>query len=173
MMSIQIISNGSQHMACSQYGPNWAGPDGDRLTVLIALLKEIPAQSINLNGFDEHLEYPPSVNVQAIIEASTSWVVDETANNYLHTDKEAYCVAISQSTDVPNWPEFETKEYDKTMQDDLNIQWKIEVEGVSQGAYVSQAQHTISVPSRLGLKAQICNQIVIYKYGGWIQKSNT
>ena len=82
-------------MACSQYGPNWAGPDGDRLTVLIALLKELPAQSVNLNGFVEHLEYPPSVNVQAIIEASTPWVVDENATNYLHTDKEAYCVAIS------------------------------------------------------------------------------
>lgn len=162
MMSIQIISNGSQHMACSQYGPNWAGPDGDRLTVLIALLKELPAQSVNLNSFDEHLEYPPSVNVQAIIEASTPWVVDENATNYLHTDKEAYCVAISQSTDVPNWPDFETKEYDKTMQDDLNVQWNIEVEGVSQGAYVSQAQHTISVPSRLGLKAQIDGQRLIW-----------
>ena len=102
------------------------------------------------------------MNVQAIIEASTPWVVDENATNYLHTDKEAYCVAISQSTDVPNWPEFETKEYDKTMQDDLNVQWKIEVEGVSQGAYVSQAQHTISVPSRLGLKAQIDGERLIW-----------
>jgi len=162
MMPIQIISNGSQHMACSQYGPNWAGPDGDRLTVLIALLKEIPAESINLNGFEEHLEYPPSVSVQAIIEASTSWIVDEDTGMYLHTDKEAFCVAVSPSKDVPNWPEFETQEYDKTMQTELNDQWKIEVEGVSQGAYVSQAQHTISVPSRLGLKAQIDGERMVW-----------
>ena len=41
------------------------------------------------------------------------------------------------------------------MKSQLDDQWKIEVEGVSQGAYVSQAQHMIATPSRLGLKAQI------------------
>ena len=149
-------------MACSQYGPNWAGPDGDRLTILIALMKEIPAGSINLNGFEDYLEFSPSVPVQAIIEASTSWLVEEGAGFYLHTDMEGRCVAITQSEEKPHWPEFATKEYDQSMQDELNVQWQIEVDGVSQGAYVSQAQHTISIPSRLGLKAQIDGERLIW-----------
>ena len=149
-------------MACSQYGPNWAGPDGDRLTLLIALLKEIPAESINLNRFEEYLEYPPSVGVQAIIEASTSWIVDGDAGIYLHADKETCYVAITPSPEVPDWPTFASKEYDETIQQKLDVQWKIEVEGVSQGAYVSQAQHTISTPSRLGLEAQIDGERLVW-----------
>ena len=70
-------------------------------------------------------------------------------------------VAITTSQDEPTWPSFDATPYDEDMKDQLVQQWQIEVEGVSQGAYVSQAQHTIATPSRLGLKAQIdCQQLV-------------
>ena len=154
-MSIQVFSQGNEHYACSHYGPQWAGPDGDRLTILLALLKERPSGTINLHMFEESLDYPPSVSVREIVESSTEWNVDEEASVYLHTSQNEYIVAIRTSKDQPKWPTFDAVTYDLELRSQLDEQWEIEVEGVSQGAYVSQAQHTIATPSRLGLKAQV------------------
>ena len=154
-MPAQIYSDGNQHFACSQYGPKWPGHDGDRITILLALLKELPVGTINLNGFDEHLEFTPSVALQEIIKAGTNWDVKGDASFYLHAHQSDYIVALTDSEDEPNWPPFDSLEYDFQVQRQLQHQWTVEVEGVSQGAYVSQAQHMLSIPSRLGLKAQI------------------
>lgn len=162
MMQIATLSDGEAHFACSQYGGNWAGPDGDRLTILLGLLKQLPASSLNLQTFENFLDFPPSVSVRNIIEASTDWCVDDQASLYLHASKSHYVVAITTSQDEPNWPSFDATPYDKDMKDQLDQQWKIEVEGVSQGAYVSQAQHTIATPSRLGLKAQVDHQQLVW-----------
>lgn len=154
-MSIAIISNGDEHFASSHYGGLWAGPDGDRLTILLALLKQLPAGTVNIHTFEDFLDFSPSVSVQEIIESSTDWRVDDEAEMYIHSNKSNYIVAITSSKDEPTWPLFDSIPYDEDMKSQLKDQWKIEVEGVSQGAYVSQAQHTIATPSRLGLKAQI------------------
>ena len=154
-MSIAIISNGDEHFASSHYGGLWAGPDGDRLTILLALLRQLPAGTVNIHTFEDFLDFSPSVSVQEIIESSTDWRVDDEAEMYIHSNKSNYIVAITSSKDEPTWPLFDSIPYDEDMKSQLEDQWKIEVEGVSQGAYVSQAQHTIATPSRLGLKAQI------------------
>jgi uncharacterized OB-fold protein len=162
MMPITISSDGEDHFACSQYGGNWAGPDGDRLTILLGLLKQLPAGSINLHTFENFLDFTPSVSVQDIIESSTEWNVHDQASSYLHASKSHYIVAITASQDEPDWPSFDATPYDKDMKNELDEQWKIEVEGVSQGAYVSQAQHTIATPSRLGLKAQVDHERLVW-----------
>ena len=154
-MSIAIISNGDEHFASSHYGGVWAGPDGDRLTILLALLKQLPAGTVNIHTFEDFLDFSSSVSVQEIIESSTDWRVDDEAEMYIHSNKSDYIVAITASEDEPTWPSFDSIPYDEDMKSQLEDQWKIEVEGVSQGAYVSQAQHTIATPSRLGLRAQI------------------
>jgi len=154
MMSIAIMSNGDEHFACSHYGRLWAGPDGDRLTILLDLLKQLPAGTVNIHTFEDFLDFSPSVSVQEIIESSTDWCVVDEAEMYIHSNKSNYIVAITTSEDEPTWPSFDSTPYDEDMKSQLEDQWKIEVEGVSQGAYVSQAQHTIATPSRLGLKAQ-------------------
>ena len=161
-MSIAILSNDQGHFACSQYGGDWAGPDGDRFTILLGLLKQLPAGSLNLHTFEDFLEFIPSVSVRDIIESSTEWRIDNQASFYLHASKSSYIVAITTSQDEPNWPSFDATLYDKDMKDQLDQQWKIEVEGVSQGAYVSQAQHLIATPSRLGLKAQVDHKQLVW-----------
>jgi len=161
-MQILTSSNGEEHFACSKYGGDWAGPDGDRLTILLGLLKQLPAGSLNLHTFEDFLIFTPSVSVRDIIESSTEWRIDEQASLYLHANKSSYIVALTTSQDEPKWPFFDAKPYDKEMKDQLDQQWKIEVEGVSQGAYVSQAQHTIATPSRLGLKAQVDHEQLVW-----------
>ena len=161
-MPLATFSDGNNHFACSQYGGDWAGPDGDRLTILLGLLKQLPAGSLNLHTFEDFLEFTPSVSIRDIIESSTDWHIDDEASFYLHASMSNYIVAITTSQDEPNWPSFDTTSYDEGMKEQLQQQWKIEVEGVSQGAYVSQAQHTIATPSRLGLKAQVDRQQLVW-----------
>lgn len=161
-MPLATFSDGNNHFACSQYGGDWAGPDGDRLTILLGLLKQLPAGSLNLHTFEDFLEFTPSVSIRDIIESSTDWHIDDEASFYLHASMSDYIVAITTSQDEPNWPSFDTTSYDEGMKEQLQQQWKIEVEGVSQGAYVSQAQHTIATPSRLGLKAQVDRQQLVW-----------
>ena len=141
---------------------DWAGPDGDRLTILLGFLKQLPAGSLNLHTFEDFLEFTPSVSVRDIIESSTDWRIDDEASFYLHASMSNYIVAVTTSRDEPNWPSFDTTSYDEEMKEQLQHQWKNEVEGVSQGAYVSQAQHTIASPSRLGLKAQVDRQQLVW-----------
>ena len=161
-MSIAIQSSDEGHFACSQYGGDWAGPDGDRLTILLGLLKQLPSDSLNLQNFEDFLDFTPSVSVRDIIESSTEWRIDDQASLYLHASISSYIVAITTSQDEPTWPSFDAKSYDMDMKNQLIQQWKIEVEGVSQGAYVSQAQHTIAIPSRLGLRAQLDRQQLVW-----------
>ena len=161
-MPLATFSDGNNHFACSQYGGDWAGPDGDRLTILLGLLKQLPAGSLNLHTFEDFLEFTPSVSIRDIIESSTDWHIDDEASFYLHASMSDYIVAITTSQDEPNWPSFDTTSYDEGMKEQLQQQWKTEVEGVSQGAYVSQAQHTIATPSRLGLKAQVDRQQLVW-----------
>ncbi len=153
-MSIQVISNENNHFACSKYGRGWAGPDGDRLTLALALLKQLPPAQIDLNSFHEQMEFTSSISVQEIIEVSTDWTVQEGASTHLHAHHEGYVVAVSDSKEAPEWPDFAAIDYSFEMKEELEIQWREEVAGVSQGAYVSQAQHMISSSSRLGLVAQ-------------------
>ena len=48
------------------------------------------------------------------------------------------------------------------LKDELQAQWSTEVVGVSQGAFVSQAQHLIASPARLGLLAQDDNGRMVW-----------
>ena len=154
-MSIQRISNQDGHFACSNYGQQWAGPDGDRLTLALALLKQLLPETIALNSFADHLEYTPSVSIDEIIQLSTGWIIDEDASLQLHAHRKGFVVAITESKEEPQWPDFETTEIPVETQNELNEQWHAEVSGVSQGAYVSQAQHVLASSSRLGLMAQV------------------
>lgn len=158
---MQIVSNDDGHFACSEYGKDWAGPDGDRLTIAITLLKQLPADRVSINSFESLIEFTPSVSIQEIIQMSTNWTVDEGAGTHLHAHSENYLVAVTSSTDEPIWPVFsENNESDS--REELVQQWKTEVNGVSQGAYVSQAQHIVASSSRLGLKAQIDQDRVVW-----------
>lgn len=154
LIPMQTVSNNNGDFACSQYGEDWAGPDGDRLTLAIALLKQLPSGSININSFESRLDFPTSVGIQELIEASTNWTVNEDSQSYLHGHSDSYLVAITSTNEEPIWPSFSSSENKNESQQELVEQWSIEVQGVSQGAYVSQAQHIVASSSRLGLKAQ-------------------
>ena len=154
MMSSQFISNDDGAFLASQYGPHWAGPDGDRLTLAIVLLKQVPAGEISLQCFEQHLEYTSSVGLKTVIEAATNWKVNEEATTMLHTHSEQFIVGITASIEPPTYPTFDDSKLDAEMRNDLIIAWQEEVSGVSQGAYVSQAQHMVASASRLGLRAQ-------------------
>ena len=154
LIPMQTVSNNDGDFACSQYGEDWAGPDGDRLTLAIALLKQLPSGSININSFESRLDFPTSVGIQELIEASTNWTVNEDSQSYLHGHSDSYLVAITSTNEEPIWPSFSSSENKNESQQELVEQWSIEVQGVSQGAYVSQAQHIVASSSRLGLKAQ-------------------
>jgi uncharacterized OB-fold protein len=151
---MQTVSNNHGNFACSQYGEKWAGPDGDRITLAIALLKQLPSGSVNINSFESRLDFPTSVGIQELIEASTNWTISEDSESYLHGHSDSYLVAVTSSSEEPNWPAFSSNKNKNESQQELIDQWSKEVQGVSQGAYVSQAQHIVASPSRLGLKAQ-------------------
>lgn len=153
-MTIQHISNANGDFACSMYGPEWAGPDGDRLTLALALLKHLGSGKVQLHSFENHLVFQPSVGISEIIESATDWNIAEDSGMYLHAHADLFLVAMSTSSEEPVWPQFDSIEYSKEMKNELEVQWKKEISGVSQGAYVSQSQHMISTPSRLGLLAQ-------------------
>ena len=161
-MLVQFFSNKDHHFACSKYGQDWAGPDGDRLTLALSLMKQLPADNIQLGRFSENLEFVSSVDVQEILEASTDWVVNDEASYYLHSHSEKFLVAITTSLNEPTWPEFDGIEFSPDLKNELQAQWATEVVGVSQGAYVSQAQHLIASPARLGLLAQDDNGRMVW-----------
>ncbi|MDP6224335.1 MAG: hypothetical protein QGF34_04665 [Candidatus Poseidoniaceae archaeon] len=153
-MSSQFISNDDGSFLASQYGPHWAGPDGDRLTLAIRLLNQVPPGEISLQCFEEYLEFTSSVSLQAVIETATNWKVNEKATTMLHTHSDEFIVGITSSIEPPTYPTFDNVESDDGTRNDLRNSWQEEVSGVSQGAYVSQAQHMIASASRLGLRAQ-------------------
>tara|TARA_B100001115_G_scaffold176774_1_gene164353 strand:- start:41 stop:844 length:804 start_codon:yes stop_codon:yes gene_type:complete len=161
-MTYQFINNDHGRFACSHYGPEWAGPDGDRLTLAIGLLQDTPSEQINIDFFVQHLEFEPSIEVKSIIEAATTWTVNEEATTFLHAHKDKYIVALTTSNTLSKYPAFQAKAYDAEVQEKLSVAWKKEVFGVSQGAYVSQAQHIVASGSRLGMKAQVDENRLIW-----------
>ncbi|MEC7272821.1 MAG: hypothetical protein VXV85_04165 [Candidatus Thermoplasmatota archaeon] len=161
-MSILIQSRDDEHFAFSKYGGDWAGTDWYSLTILLCVLKQLPSGTLNLHTFEDFLVFTPSVSVRDIIESSTEWRIDDEASLYLHASMSNYIVAITTSENEPTWPSFDAIPYHEEKKDQLDQQWKIEVQGVSQGAYVSQAQHTIATPSRLGLKAQVDSEQLVW-----------
>ena len=129
-MLVQSFSNKDHHFACSKYGQDWAGPDGDRLTLALSLMKQLPADNIQLGRFSENLEFVSSVDVQEILEASTDWVVNDEASYYLHSHSEKFLVAITTSMNEPTWPEFDGIEFSPDLKNELQAQWATEVVGV-------------------------------------------
>jgi uncharacterized OB-fold protein len=176
---MQTVSNDNGDFACSQYGGDWAGPDGDRLTLAIALLKQLPSGTISINSFESRLEFLPSVSLHEIIESSTDWTISEDSDVHLHTHLESYIVAVTSSNQEPIWPRFNPNERTNEAKQELTEQWSLEVQGVSQGAYVSQAQHIVASASRLGLKAQNDNGTIVWpprqlnSKGSRIERSTT
>ena len=134
-MLVQSFPEEDHHFASSKYGQDWAGPDGDRLTLALSLMKQLPPDNIQLGRFSENLEFASSVGVQEILEASTDWVVNDEASYYLHSHHEKFLVAITTSLNEPTWPEFDGIEFSPDLKDELQTQWSTEVVGVSQGAY--------------------------------------
>ena len=41
-MLVQSFTEEDHHFASSKYGQDWAGPDGDRLTLALSLMKQLP-----------------------------------------------------------------------------------------------------------------------------------
>ena len=161
-MLVQSFPDEDHHFASSKYGQDWAGPDGDRLTLALSLMKQLPAKNIQLGRFSEHLEFVSSVDVQEMIEAGTDWIVDDKASYYLHSHVDKYLVAITTSLNEPTWPEIGGIEFPPDLKNELKALWATEVVGVSQGAYVSQAQHLIASSARLGLLAQNDNGRLVW-----------
>ena len=79
-MLVQSFPEEDHHFASSKYGQDWAGPDGDRLTLALSLMKQLPPDNIQLGRFSENLEFASSVDVQEILEASTDWAVNDEAS---------------------------------------------------------------------------------------------
>ena len=83
-----------------------------------------------------------------MIETATNWKVNEKATIMLHTHSDEYIVGITSSNEPPTYPTFDDVKSDNETRNDLRNAWQEEVSGVSQGAYVSQAQHMIASASR-------------------------
>ena len=152
-----ITKSSSDHaiFATSTYGNRWAGPDGDRLTIALQLLQSEPASTIQIDSFVEMLDYTPSTPVASIIESTTDWNVDPDGEYHLVTSDTSYIVALTSQRHVIEWPDIAPrKSIGEGDKDAIESAWKSEISGVSQGAYVSQSQHILAMPSRLGLHAQ-------------------
>lgn len=141
--------------ATSAYGERWAGPDGDRLTIALQLLQSETASTIQIDSFVESLEYTPSTSVSSIIESTTDWKVDSDGQYHLIASNSSFIVALTKDEHISQWPDLSLgKMIDEDHKNSIHGAWKKEVAGVSQGAYVSQSQHRLAMPSRLGLHAQ-------------------
>tara|TARA_B100001175_G_scaffold270032_1_gene242047 strand:+ start:970 stop:1773 length:804 start_codon:yes stop_codon:yes gene_type:complete len=163
MMTIVKYSLEEGVFATSAYGDQWAGPDGDRLTIALLLLQSETPSSIQIESFVESLEYEPSAPVSSIIESTTDWKVLPDGEFQLITSSSSLIVGISKKNNISQWPDFSSeKSFDEEQRKAINEAWKKEVSGVSQGAYVSQSQHMLSMPSRLGLHAQEDDSIILW-----------
>ena len=155
MMPISKSSSEHAVFASSTYGEQWAGPDGDRLTIALQLLQSQTPSTIQIDSFVNSLEYTPSTPVASIIESTTDWTVSPDGEFHLLASNSSFIVAISKLETISQWPDLSsTKPVDEQQKIALEDAWKNEIVGVSQGAYVSQSQHILAMPSRLGLHAQ-------------------
>ena len=155
MMSISKTSFEGSIFATSKYGQDWPGPDGDRLTIALKLLQSEPASTLQIGSFVECLQYPPSTPVASIIESTTDWKVSQQGEFHLIPFQSSFVVALSRKENILSWPELSSnKSFDEEQKESIEKAWSVEVAGVSQGAYVSQSQHILAMPSRLGLHAQ-------------------
>ncbi len=141
--------------ATSVYGNQWAGPDGDRLTIALQLLQSETASTVRIESFVESLEFTPSTPVSSIIESTTDWKIDPNGQYRLIASNSLAIVALTKDDDIAQWPDLSpSKSIDEKQKDAIDEAWGNEVSGVSQGAYISQSQHMLAMPSRLGLHAQ-------------------
>ena len=155
MMTISKTSLDNTTFATSAYGEEWAGPDGDRLTIALQLLKSEPASTVQIDSFIESLEYTPSTPVSSIIESTTDWKVDSNGQYHLVASPSSFIVALGKDDTVSQWPTLPLrKAIEEGKKVAIEEAWRNEISGVSQGAYVSQSQHVLAMPSRLGLHAQ-------------------
>ena len=49
-MLVQSFPEEDHHFASSKYGQDWAGPDGDRLTLALSLMKQLLPITSNWEG---------------------------------------------------------------------------------------------------------------------------
>lgn len=155
MMPITKFSFDNAVFATSIYGDQWAGSDGDRLTIALQLLQSETASTIQIDSFVDSLEYTPSTPVSSIIESTTDWRVDPNGQFRLIASNSSFIVALTQDGNSLKWPDSSPgKSIDIALKTALDEAWVTEVSGVSQGAYISQSQHMLAMPSRLGLHAQ-------------------
>lgn len=163
MMPIAKYSLEDDVFATSVYGVEWAGPDGDRLTIALLLLQSEKPSTIQIESFVEALDYTPSTPVSSIIESTTDWKVDSEGEFHLITSKSSPIVGISKGKNISKWPDISSqKSFDEEQKKAINEAWKKEISGVSQGAYVSQSQHMLAMPSRLGLHAQEDASVILW-----------
>jgi uncharacterized OB-fold protein len=154
-MPISKSSSEQAVFASSTYGQQWAGPDGDRLTIALQLLQSEMPSTIQIDSFVDSLEFTPSTPVASIIESTTDWTVSSDGEFHLLASTTSFIVAISKHESIRQWPDLpSTKPVDEQQKTALEEAWMNEIMGVSQGAYVSQSQHMLAMPSRLGLHAQ-------------------
>ena len=163
MMSISKTSLEDTIFATSKYGQDWPGPDGDRLTIALKLLQSEPAATLQIDSFIESLQYSPSTPVASIIESTTDWKVSQDGDFHLIASHSSFIVALSKDTNILKWPDLSLdKSFDEEQKDSIEKAWNVEVACVSQGAYVSQSQHILAMPSRLGLHAQKDDSNVVW-----------
>lgn len=154
-MSISKTSLEETIFATSKYGQDWPGPDGDRLTIALKLLQSETASTLQIDSFVESLQYSPSTPVASIIESTTDWKVSQHGEFHLIASHSSFIVALSRKENILKWPDLSFSElFDEEQKKSIEKAWNVEVSGVSQGAYVSQSQHMLAMPSRLGLHAQ-------------------
>ena len=163
MMTIAKYSLENGVFATSLYGNEWAGPDGDRLTIALLLLQSETPSTIQIESFVESLEYTPSAPVSSIIESTTDWKVVPDGEFHLISSNSSLIVGISKDETLSQWPDIASeKSFDEEQKKAIHEAWEKEVSGVSQGAYVSQSQHMLAMPSRLGLLAQEDASVILW-----------
>ena len=163
MMPISKTSIDNTVFATSVYGQEWAGSDGDRLTIALQLLQSETASTIQIDSLVESLEYTPSTPIASIIESTTDWRVDPDGQYRLIASNSSVIVALTKDENIVQWPDLSLgKSIDEEHKSAINEAWKNEVSGVSQGAYISQSQHVLAMPSRLGLHAQEDSSRIIW-----------
>jgi hypothetical protein len=105
MMPITKSSIGNMIFATSIYGDQWAGSDGDRLTIALQLLQSETASTIQIDSFVDSLEYTPSTPVSSIIESTTDWRVDPNGQYRLIASNSSFIVALTEDGNSPQWPD--------------------------------------------------------------------
>ena len=120
MMSISKTSFEETIFATSNYGQDWPGPDGDRLTIALKLLQSEPASTLQIGSFVACLQYPPSTPVASIIESTTDWKVSQQGEFHLIPFQSSFVVALSRKENILSWPELSSnKSFDEEQKESI------------------------------------------------------